>query len=470
MKSEAEVFALVWADEWHKGLEIQKDYNFINLPRLTGYAREFGLSFDEIWFFIRSFQPDRKPLTPIAVNLACKAFVNISKRILPKVGADTGQPPTVELNMYTLFGGRRGDRFTSSGLPRIHLNYPAKIRSLEHFDNSSYDPRASRRNAKDEPESVRRGKMSYLETPSLPPPPVRPAAVGPLHAVVMGNPSVLEQRAKDVRMMGIELNRAEERRQHELQLRAREERLAEREKEMEAERERLAAEQKRRDDEQLAEKERIASSYAPGSRFDRSRAVDYGFDDHQRNAMNNDDQTTRESDFRMERGCPAPRFDNAIRRRTNGRRNAMNKGEEKGSVMDDAPSPVTPSKRQRRAPPVFADGIPAHIAAVVSKEVASAGENMDGEGAEAIAAVSEDVGGAPDGRESTPAAVDQAVVQETGIRDENSMEIDNGVAEDLVNSATDAVVSTPDDQENEAESIAPRTESEGSKSNEITPP
>lgn len=162
--SEAEVFALMWG-EWHKDLEIQKDYNFINLPRLTGYAREFGLSFDEIWFLIRSFQPDRKPLTPVAVNLACRAFVNVSERILRRVGADTEQPPTVEFTIYALGGERRGDpylpdflktppeqvrrgqvptrvavgdRFPPSGHPKSNVDYDTKICTLEHFDNSSY--------------------------------------------------------------------------------------------------------------------------------------------------------------------------------------------------------------------------------------------------------------------------------------------------------------------------------------------
>jgi hypothetical protein len=48
MTEEEDLFALMWGEQWHGDLELQQNYNFLNLPRLTTYARDFGLSFDEL--------------------------------------------------------------------------------------------------------------------------------------------------------------------------------------------------------------------------------------------------------------------------------------------------------------------------------------------------------------------------------------------------------------------------------------
>ena len=61
LKSEEEVFAFLWGDEWKAALKLQENATFLNLPRLTTYARQFGFAIGELWFFLRSFQPDTPP-------------------------------------------------------------------------------------------------------------------------------------------------------------------------------------------------------------------------------------------------------------------------------------------------------------------------------------------------------------------------------------------------------------------------
>jgi hypothetical protein len=68
----------MWGDDWKAALELQENATFLNLPRLTTYARQFGFAISELWFFLRSFQPDRKALKPMAVNDACRESTYIS--------------------------------------------------------------------------------------------------------------------------------------------------------------------------------------------------------------------------------------------------------------------------------------------------------------------------------------------------------------------------------------------------------
>lgn len=56
LRSEEEVFVFMWGDDWKAALEFQENATFLNLPLLTTYARQFGFSFGELWFFLRSFQ------------------------------------------------------------------------------------------------------------------------------------------------------------------------------------------------------------------------------------------------------------------------------------------------------------------------------------------------------------------------------------------------------------------------------